>query len=119
MNHNYFVYILRCADGSYYIGVTNDVDRRLAEHQGGLNLGSYTHQRRPVELVLVEWFQHIDQAIAREKQLKGWSRKKKEALIAGDAAALSFHALAYERRMFPPLTLEQLKASGSGSTGSP
>lgn len=109
MNHNYFVYILRCSDGSFYVGVTNDIDRRFAEHQDGYNPTSYTHGRRPVELMLVEWFQHIDQAIDREKQLKGWSRKKKEALIAGDTAALSFHALAYERRTFPPLTAEERK----------
>lgn len=115
MNHNYFVYILRCADGKYYVGVTNDVDRRFAEHQEGLDPGSFTHGRRPVELVLVEWFHDIRQAIEREKQLKGWSRKKKEALIAGDEAGLSFHALAYERRTFPPLTPDQRKRSGRDS----
>jgi putative endonuclease len=106
MQHNYFVYILRCSDGKYYVGVTNDVERRFLEHQEGSDPGSFTFQRRPVELVLVEWYQYIQDAIDREKQLKGWSRKKKEALIAGDLATLSFHALAYERRTFPPLTPE-------------
>lgn len=109
MSHNYFVYILRCADGKYYVGVTNDVERRFAEHQQGLIPRSFTYDRRPVELALVEWFNNIDQAIAREKQIKGWSRAKKEALIAGDEAKLSSHALAYERRTFPPLTPDQRK----------
>ncbi|HEY0978987.1 MAG TPA: GIY-YIG nuclease family protein [Flavobacteriales bacterium] len=117
-HHNYFVYILRCADGLYYTGVTNDVDTRVTQHQEGTDPNSWTFKRRPVELVLVEWFQDIRQAIDREKQLKGWSRKKKEALIAGDEAALSYHALAYERRTFPPLTFEQVKRVQSASTGS-
>ncbi len=109
MQHNYFVYILRCADGKYYVGVTNDVDRRFAEHQEGYDPAGFTYSRRPVELVLVEWYQYIQHAIEREKQLKGWSRKKKEALITGDETALSFHALAYERRTFPPLSAEERK----------
>lgn len=115
VQHNYFVYILRCSDGKYYVGVTNDVDRRFAEHQEGLDPGSFTHNRRPVELVLVERYQYIQHAIEREKQLKGWSRKKKEALIAGDEIALSFHALAYERRTFPPLSPAERKKLSSAS----
>ena len=118
VQHNYFVYILRCADGKYYVGVTNDLDRRFAEHQQGLDPGSFTHNRRPVELVLVEWYQYIHHAIDREKQLKGWSRKKKEALIAGDEAALSYHALAYERRTFPPLSADQRNRTDTASAGS-
>ena len=80
----YFVYILRCSDGSYYTGITNNLDRRLAQHQQGYNPGSYTSFRRPVELVYACDFTSPKQAIAFEKQLKGWSRAKKEALIAGD-----------------------------------
>jgi putative endonuclease len=80
----YYVYILKCADGSYYTGVTNDADRRLAQHQAGYNPDSYTFSRRPVELVYSEYFTDPKQAIAFEKQVKGWSRAKKEALIAGD-----------------------------------
>jgi putative endonuclease len=109
VHHNYFAYILQCADGKYYIGVTNDVDRRFIEHQAGLDPASFTYERRPVELMLIERFQYIQHAIEREKQLKGWSRKKKEALIAGDEAVLSLEALAYERRTFPPLTRDQRK----------
>ena len=118
MYREYHVYILRCSDGKYYVGVTNDVDRRVAEHQEGLDPDSFTHERRPVELMLVETFTDIHQAIAREKQLKGWGQKKKEALIAGDMRALSWHALGYERRTFPPLSPEEQKRPGGASTGS-
>ncbi|MDA8214354.1 MAG: GIY-YIG nuclease family protein [Nitrospiraceae bacterium] len=81
---SYYVYILQCSDGSYYTGVTNNVERRLYEHQEGLIDGCYTHNKRPVKLVYMEEFSDVLDAISREKQIKGWSRKKKEALIAGD-----------------------------------
>lgn len=77
----YFVYILKCSDNSYYTGVTNDLERRLIEHQDGINKEAYTHNRRPVSLVFYTDFNDINQAIAFEKQVKGWNRKKKEALI--------------------------------------
>ncbi len=80
----YFVYILECNDKSYYVGVTNDIDRRFAEHQYGNNLKSYTFKRRPLKLVFVEEFHDINQAIAFEKQIKKWRRAKKEALIKRD-----------------------------------
>ncbi len=77
----YFVYILQCKDGSYYTGVTNNLEKRLHEHEKGLIKGCYTHSRRPVQLVFYDSFIKILNAIEREKQIKGWSRKKKEALI--------------------------------------
>jgi len=77
----YYVYILKCSDNSYYTGVTNDVERRLNEHNFGLNKESYTYNKRPLELVFCTEFNDINQAIAFEKQVKGWSRKKKEAII--------------------------------------
>ena len=80
---DYYVYILKCFDGSYYAGVTNDLNKRLNEHQSGLIKG-FTSSRLPVELVYSARFQDINQAIRLEKQIKGWSRKKKEALIAGN-----------------------------------
>ena len=80
----YYVYILLCADSSTYTGVTGNLERRLYEHQNGLIKGCYTHPRRPVALSFAQEFQDINEAIAREKQIKGWSRKKKQALIAGD-----------------------------------
>lgn len=77
----YFVYILKCYDNSYYTGVTSDLESRLIKHQSGHYPESYTHSRRPVQLVFYNEFNEIDQAIAFEKQVKGWSRKKKEAII--------------------------------------
>ncbi|MBU1820053.1 MAG: GIY-YIG nuclease family protein [Bacteroidetes bacterium] len=79
--HHYFVYILKCSDNSYYTGVTNDPERRLFEHQTGVSPKAYTHTRRPVELVFYTGFNDVNQAIDFEKQVKGWSRKKKEAII--------------------------------------
>ena len=84
---DYYVYILRCADGSYYTGLTEDLEIRLAQHQMG-ELPGYTQNRRPIELVFSDQFTSIDDAINRERQIKGWSRSKKEALIAGDWARL-------------------------------
>ena len=81
MNHSYFVYILKCSDNSYYTGVTNDLQRRIHEHQTGLIQKSYTHTRRPIELVFQTEFKDVNQAIDFEKKVKGWSRSKKEALI--------------------------------------
>ena len=80
--YTYYVYIVECKDWSYYTGVTNDIETRLWEHETGQDDKAYTSTRRPVELKYVEIFYDIDQAIAREKQIKGWSRKKKQALIA-------------------------------------
>lgn len=78
---SYYVYILKCSDGSYYTGITNDLDRRLLEHKTGFNKNSYTYKRRPVEIKFSYQFLDVNQAIAFEKQIKGWSRKKKEAII--------------------------------------
>lgn len=83
MNH-YHVYILLCSDGSYYTGITNNIERRLIEHQSGENINCYTFKRRPVKLVFNEVFNDVNQAIAFEKQVKGWRRSKKEAIINGD-----------------------------------
>ncbi len=67
----YFVYILQCADGSYYTGVTNNIENRLAEHNSDHSVTSYTFKRRPVQLVYSQQFQDIKQAIESEKQIKG------------------------------------------------
>ncbi|MCO6187216.1 GIY-YIG nuclease family protein [Rhizobium sp. L1K21] len=76
------VYILRCRDGSYYTGLTKqNIEARLWEHNEGIYQG-YTFKRRPVELVFMEVYDRIIDAIARERQIKGWNRRKKEALIA-------------------------------------
>ncbi len=80
----YYVYILRCHDSSYYSGITSDIEQRIAEHKSGKDPKAYTYKRRPVELVYLTSFQDVHEAIAWEKTIKGWSRKKKEALIAGE-----------------------------------
>ncbi len=81
---SYYVYILKCSDDSYYVGVTNNLERRFSEHSQGNHTTSYTFKRRPLELIWSTCFSDIRQAISFEKQLKGWSRKKKEALIRDD-----------------------------------
>jgi putative endonuclease len=80
----YYVYIVQCSDNSYYTGVTNDVERRLIEHNNDRDTKAYTYRKRPVKLVWFENYNDINQAIEKEKQIKGWSRKKKEALISND-----------------------------------
>ena len=83
----YWVYILKCADGSYYTGSTRNLDTRVSQHMLG-SANSYTKSRLPVELVYAESCDSPRQAMAWEKQIKGWSRAKKEALIRGDFDAL-------------------------------
>ncbi len=75
-----WMYILECSDGSYYTGSTNDLERRLQQHQNGEG-ANHTKKHLPVKLVYFEEYQRIDQAFNREKQVQGWTRKKKEALI--------------------------------------
>ena len=74
---SYYVYMLRCFDGTFYVGVTNDVDRRYHEHCFGDKKDSYTYTRRPLRLIYVGEFQTPDEAIAFEKKLKGWTHAKK------------------------------------------
>lgn len=80
----FFVYMLRCVDDSFYIGVTNNLAMRMDERYNGFKEGSYTYKRLPVELVYSRSFQYMMDAIAWEKRIKRWSRMKKVALIAGD-----------------------------------
>ena len=82
-----WLYVLRCADGSYYTGSTNNLPLRLAEHQAGEG-SAYTRCRLPVELVYSQEFPSEHEAFLRRRQVKGWSRAKKEALIRGDFEAL-------------------------------
>ena len=85
---SFWAYILRCADGSFYVGHTDDLDVRIGQHQSGLIPG-YTQKRRPLTLVWSDEFPERDQAFAAERQIKGWSRLKKQALIDGNWAAIS------------------------------
>ena len=77
-----YLYILRCANGQYYTGSTTDLAKRLAQHHQG-EAANFTRRHRPVELVYAEELAGIEEAFAREKQVQGWSRQKKEALIRG------------------------------------
>ncbi|MCF7968336.1 MAG: GIY-YIG nuclease family protein [Methylococcaceae bacterium] len=86
-----YVYILECADGSYYTGSTWNLERRLWEHRNGLG-ARHTAKRLPLKLVFCEECERVEDAYIREKQIQGWSRKKKEALMAGDWK--SVHGLA-------------------------
>lgn len=79
-----YVYILKCNDSSYYTGVTNDLEKRLQQHNQGVINTSYTFSRRPVHLVFHQQFNDPATAISFEKKIKGWSRKKKEALISNN-----------------------------------
>jgi putative endonuclease len=81
-----YLYILRCADGSYYTGTYRgeDLATRVSEHDNGHYVDAYTSTRRPVELVFAEIFASIRDAIAAERRIKGWSRAKKEAMMASD-----------------------------------
>jgi len=83
----YYVYILRCADDSFYVGSAQDLDARVKAHNAGRG-GAYTFRHRPVGLVYREAFCSVQEAVTRERQLKRWTRAKKESLIAGDLKRL-------------------------------
>jgi putative endonuclease len=80
---SFWVYILQCSDGSYYTGHTDDLEVRIAQHKQN-TFKCYTSKHRPIKLVFCDEFPTRDEAFACERQIKGWSRRKKEALINGD-----------------------------------
>ena len=92
---SFWAYMLQCADGSYYVGHTDELEVRLGAHQSGLIEG-YTRKRRPLTLVWQQEFTERDEAFRAERRIKGWSRAKKEALIRGDWEALQL----LSRKMF-------------------
>ncbi|MEI7784711.1 MAG: GIY-YIG nuclease family protein, partial [Betaproteobacteria bacterium] len=115
----FHVYLLQCADGSYYVGHTDDLARRVAQHEAG-EMPGYTHTRRPVKLV---WQQEVatrDEALTAELQIKGWSRAKKQALIAGDWAEVTRLARAStsSARTGGGASTGSARAGGAASTGS-
>jgi putative endonuclease len=88
MSEGAWLYILRCADGSYYVGTTRtSLEMRIAQHNAG-SFEGHTASRRPVELIFSQWFERISDAIENERKLKKWSRAKKEAFIRSDFASL-------------------------------
>ena len=97
---SFWVYILRCADNSYYTGHIDNIEKRIAEHQAGEG-GGYTSVRLPVVLVFSEEFPSREEALACERQIKGWGRRKKEALMRGDWAEVSCLAVRLSSRRSP------------------
>ena len=97
MRGDAFVYILKCADGKYYVGSHrgDNVELRVAQHNSGDSPTAWTFRRRPVELVWSAHFMRIDEAVSFEIQIKKWSRAKKEALIRGDIAELKRLAVSH------------------------
>jgi putative endonuclease len=86
---SFWVYILRCADGSYYTGHTDNLETRLGQHSAVVLPNCYTFNRRPLKLVFLQEFVTREEALTSEQQIKGWSRKKKEAMMRGDWAEVS------------------------------
>ena len=118
----FWMYILHCADGSYYTGHTDNLDKRIQEHHAGAIPSCYTFNRRPLHLAFSQDFPTREEALASEQQIKGWSRKKKEAMMKGDWAEVS--RLAQSARVVSPPSVhpepgEGLGISVHGSTSSP
>lgn len=86
---SFWVYVIRCADDSYYTGHTDNLDNRLAQHHLGLVKSCYTYRRRPLVCVFTQDFTSRNEAISSEQQIKGWSRQKKEAMISGNWTEVS------------------------------
>jgi putative endonuclease len=103
----FWTYMLHCSDRSFYVGHTDNIELRIAQHEAGLFAG-YTHTRRPVKLVWSEYHQTQIEALENERKLKGWSRAKKLALIRGDWALISALARSSEEKERP--------STGSGRT---
>jgi len=115
-----YVYILECANGLYYVGSTTDIKLRIREHQDGLG-ANFTHKHFPVKLVNFETYKEVAEAFEREKQLQGWSRKKKEALIYGHEDMLPALAACKNKsnhRLFRELS-KQKNASDDSQTENP
>ncbi len=107
----FYTYILLCSDGSFYTGMTNDLDRRLFEHNKGVNKECYTFKRRPLELKWYHESKRPIQAIRLEKQIKGWSKRKKIALIEGKLQYLVELSKNYSQYGNP----DERKGSSTGS----
>ena len=112
----FFVYMLRCGDGTYYVGHTDDLEMRVAQHRAGAGEG-YTRQRLPVDLVWAQETASREEAIVAELRIKGWGRAKKEALVRGDWQKVK--ELARSRQGLRQAQPERAVGGGAGaSTGS-
>ncbi len=123
MRQYLYVYILLCSDNSYYTGVTNNLERRILEHNTGINPKCYTYSRRPLQLVFYEYYSDFNLAIYIEKKIKKWSRAKKQALISGDWEKLknlskcknSSSSEYYNQWMYAILTFKRFHSRTSSS----
>ena len=120
---SFYVYILKCRDGSYYTGHTDNLEQRLAQHRNRFFPNCYTATRLPVELVFSQTFPTREEALAAERQIKGWSRKKKEAMMRGDwnevsSLAQNTKSRAQVLRPFDELTAQVLRQAQDDRTTS-
>ncbi len=99
---DFSVYILECSDGSFYVGHTDDIRKRIAEHNNGIFRQCYTFSRRPVKIVFQQIMPSRNEAFCAERQIKGWSKAKKKALIVGKWHDISIFAKAYSDRSSTP-----------------
>ncbi len=113
---NGWMYILECADGSYYTGSTRDLIARLRQHMAGEG-ANHTKKRLPVKLVYFEEFDRIDEAYYREKQVQGWNRKKKEALVFSRKESLPDLSVAYRDREVASSTSVTVASRASATDG--
>ncbi len=113
----FWVYILRCTDNSYYTGHTDNLEKRIGEHKTGAIPSCYTFKRHPLQLVFSQDCTTREEALAAEQQIKGWSRKKKEAMMRGDWAEVSRLAKS-STSVRPELVEGQSPASVHPSTSS-
>jgi len=95
----FFVYMLLCADKSYYIGHTNNIEKRICEHENGTYPCCYTKSRLPVKIVFIQGFETRHEAFVAERQIKKWSRAKKQALVKQDWNEVSFFARRKSKRV--------------------
>jgi putative endonuclease len=107
---SFWMYMLRCADGSYYVGHTDNLEQRIGAHGQGAIPSCYTMSRRPISLVFSQAFPTRYEALAMERRVKGWSRAKKEALIHGDWAKIS--ELAKGRNVHPSTSSGRTEKKG-------
>ena len=113
----FWAYILRCADGKYYTGHTDDLERRMAQHHAG-GFCDFTTRRRPVTLIWAEDFPSRYKALSAELRVKKWSRAKKEALADRDWERLSFHARPPRERVSTSLDTNGVGLEGPGGATS-
>ena len=106
-----YMYILECADGSFYTGSTWNLEKRLWQHQNGMG-ANHTKKRLPVKLVYCETYNRVEDAFRREKEIQGWSRRKKQALIDGNIADLIEFSKNYTEHGRPE---ERLASTGSAT----